>query len=93
MFCQNTKRQAKKNAATVSGAAFQRKGKQVSDGSSSGWFRRQSRFTWTWTYRQIQRAANTNQQGTEKQGDPAEQGKIDGHAEQQAVWHRAGGLN
>ena len=67
--------------------------KQVSDRWSSSWFRRQSRFARAGPYRQVQRAANPNQQGTEEQGDPAEQGEIDGHAKQQAVRHRAGGLN
>ena len=93
MCCWNTKQQTKKNAATVSGAAFQRREKQISDRASSSGCRRRCRLAATWAHRQVQRAADANQQGTKEQGNPAEQGEIDGHAKQQAVRHRAGGLN
>ena len=77
----------------MSGAAFQRGEEQISEGASSDWFRRRSRLAATWAHSQVQCAADADQQRPEKQGDPAEQGKIHGHAEQQAVGHRAGGLN
>jgi len=35
VLCWNTKQQTKKNAATVSGAAFQRGEEQISEGASS----------------------------------------------------------
>lgn len=83
------KRRTKKNAATESGAASAKMGgfgrsamqfHQAGLGRVNGG-RLARRLAAAWANGQVERAADANEQRTEEQGDPTEQGKINGHAE------------